>query len=460
MADTRFATMVADQRAFFHSGATLPVAYRLAQLQQLHTLIKLHEHAITAALYQDLHKAPEEAIANELILVYKEITLMMKHLKQWVKPQKAHTPFFLIPGRSYIHHEPYGCTLIVSPWNYPFLLTMLPLVGAIAAGNCVIVKPSEIASHTQTVLVDLINAHFPANYVHAFTGGPAQMQALLAEPFDYIFFTGGTAIGKIIMQAAAQHLTPLTLELGGKSPCIVDASADLEAAARRIMWAKTTNAGQVCIAPDFLYVHESCKETLLEKFKAQLQHFYGAEPQKSPSYGRIINARHFERIQKLMQRGRTRIGGQTDVSDLYIAPTIIDDVTWDDPIMQEEIFGPLLPVLTFARIEEVVTTLKPKPKPLALYLFSHTREHQTAITHQLSYGGGCINDCILQITNPALPFGGMGQSGMGAYHGRFSFDTFSHRKSIYHRTLNFDLKLQYPPYTEKKLYWLRRLMGQ
>ncbi len=460
MADTRYAATVAAQRAFFLTGTTLPVEYRIAQLQQLRALIEKNEAAITQALYQDLHKAPAESIANEIVLVYKEITFMCKHLKQWVTPQKVPTPFFLIPGRSRIHNDPYGCTLIVGPWNYPFLLMILPLVGAMAAGNCALLKPSEIAAHTQALLVDLINSHFPANYVHAIEGGPDEMQALLALKFDYLFFTGGTQIGKIMMQAAAQHLTPVTLELGGKSPCIVDPTADLDAAARRIMWAKTTNAGQVCIAPDFLYVHASCKEALIEKFKRHLYHFYGDDPLKSNSYGRIINPKHFERLQKLMQHGRIRLGGHTDASHLYIAPTVIDEITWEDPIMQEEIFGPILPIITYEHIDEVIATLKSKAKPLALYVFSQSRDTQDTLLTQLSYGGGCVNDCILQIVNPSLPFGGVGASGIGAYHGRYSFDTFSHRKGIYYRMLNFDSRLQYPPYTEKKLYWLRRLMGQ
>lgn len=453
-----FKKMIDEQRQFFNSGQTLPLSFRKQQLTKLKSLLQVHETQIAEALYKDLHKAPMEAIFNEILLVTKEIDFIIKNLHKWARPTKVPTPIILWPGRSEIHFEPHGCTLIIGPWNYPFMLVFSPLIGAICAGNCALIKPSEIAVHTQNLIAEIINTNFPSNYIKVIKAGPAETTQLLQEKFDYIFFTGGTQIGKIIMEAAAKHLTPLTLELGGKSPCIVDETADLSFAARRIAWAKTTNAGQVCIAPDFLYVHHSCKEQLIKKISEVLLQFYGNDPEKSASYGRIINKKHFERLLKLMQRGNILVGGKTNEAELYIEPTLIDGVTWDDPIMQEEIFGPLLPILTYDNLDEVIQVIKSRPQPLAFYLFTKNKENENKLLNQISFGDSCVNDCILHIANLNLPFGGVGLSGMGNYHGRYSFETFSHRKSVYKKTMLIDLKLEYPPFSKKKLWWIRQLL--
>lgn len=458
MEDIQFKTIINKQHQFFYSGKTLPISFRLQQLKKLKTLLQTYEPQIVKALKKDLNKADTEAVLHEILLVYSEIDHMIKQLPKWARPKKVHTPFpALWPGRSSIYLEPYGCVLIIAPWNYPFMLVMSPLVGAIGAGNCAIIKPSELATHTEVIITKIINEHFPSEYLHAIKAGPEEVSQLLQEKFDFIFFTGGTKIGKIIMEAAAKNLTPVTLELGGKSPCIVDQTADLDFTARRIIWGKFINAGQTCIAPDFLYVPAACKEVLVNKLKKVIHNFYGDDPQKSPSYGRIINKKHFERLIHLMHQGNIVIGGQTHADSLYISPTLIDGITWQDSIMQEEIFGPLLPILTYEKLEEVVDTLKQHPKPLALYLFTKSKETETQILTHVSFGGGCINDCLLHIANLNLPFGGVGSSGFGNYHGQYSFETFSHRKSVYKKTLLIDIKVEYPPYTNRKLWWLRRL---
>ncbi|RDI43744.1 aldehyde dehydrogenase [Aquicella lusitana] len=447
-----------QQRDFFATGATLPLAFRITQLKQLKSLLMTHEAEIANALKRDLNKAPTEAIFNEVLLVIKEINFALKQLHKWMRPKKVRTPFFLWPGRSEIRAEPYGSVLIMGPWNYPFMLIMLPLIGAISAGNCAVVKPSEMATCTEKLIVQLIKDYFTPGFIAAVTGGPDETQQLLREKFDYIFFTGSAAVGKIVMEAAARQLIPVTLELGGKSPCIVDKTADLDFAARRIIWAKTVNAGQTCIAPDYLYVHHSCKQTLIEKLQHAIQQFYSNDPKTSTSYGRIINQKHFSRLARLMQAGKTLSGGDRQEEALYIAPTLIDEITWNDPIMQEEIFGPLLPILTYDHIDEVIRNIKCQHKPLALYLFTRDRDSEKKILEQLSFGGGCVNDCMVQIANIHLPFGGVGQSGMGHYHGQYSFDLFSHHKSIYRKRLPFDARLEYPPYTSKKLWWIRQLL--
>lgn len=446
------------QRRFLATGATLPVDYRLEQLKKLKSLLEIHESKITTALKQDLNKAPFETIRDEVILVVKEIDFICKHLKKWMRPVSVKTPIPFWPGRSKIYYEPYGSVFIIGPWNYPLLLVLSPLIGALSAGNCALVKPSELAPNTQNLIENLLNDNFPVDYIHVVKGGPDVVTHLLEQKFDYIFFTGGTQIGKIIMTAAAKHLTPVTLELGGKSPCIVDETADLNYAARRIAWAKTTNAGQVCLAPDYLYVHESCKAELVKKIQETFVAFYGEQPESSDSYARIINKKHFDRLSKLMQKGNILWGGIINEHASYISPTLIDGVSWDDPIMQEEIFGPLLPILTYQKIEEVVQAVQSHQKPLALYLFSKNQATKNKLLQEVSFGGGCINDCLLHIANANLPFGGVGASGLGNYHGKFSFETFSHRKSVYTRTICIDSKVEYPPYSSRKLWWLRQLL--
>lgn len=459
MPNANFTNILERQRQFFATGVTLPLAFRIEQLKKIQSLLEIHEADIVNALQKDLRKAPMESILDEILLVTEEIKFILKNLSQWMKPKKVPTRSpILWPAKSRIHFEPYGSALIMGPWNYPFLLVMSPLIGAICAGNCAVIKPSEISSHTQNVIVQIINDNFPMEFLYAVKAGPDETTQLLQEKFDYIFFTGGTQVGKIVMQAAAKHLTPVTLELGGKSPCIVDPTANLDFAARRIAWAKSTNSGQVCIAPDYLLVHRSCKEALVDKLQQAFLKFYGENPEKSPSYGRIINQKHFERIKNLMKKGNILFGGQTNEADLYIAPTLIDGISWDDPIMQEEIFGPLLPILTYDKIDEVIHAIKQRPKPLALYLFTKNEETEKRVLQQVSFGGGCINDCILQVANISLPFGGVGDSGLGNYHGKSSFETFSHAKSIYKKTLEIDSGLEYAPYSNKKLWLIRELI--
>lgn len=459
MHDHSFQDVIDEQRQFFLSGATRPIAFRIEQLEKLKSILQMHEADIAAALQKDLHKPLTEAVLDEILLVLEEIKLIIKNLKKWSRPKKVSTPFpALWPGRSSIHYEPYGTVLIIGPWNYPFLLTISPLIGAISAGNCAVVKPSEIATHTQNLIVDLISNHFPSKYIAAIRATPDEMPTLLQAKWDYIFFTGGTHIGKIVMEAAAKQLIPVTLELGGKNPCLIDTDANLDFAARRVAWAKTTNAGQVCLAPDYLYVHHTQKDAFVQKLIRQFQQFYGDDPSTSTSFGRIINHKHFARLTKLMQKGRVLYGGKTIEKECYIAPTLLDQVTWDDPIMQEEIFGPLLPIFTYENIEDVINIIQTKPKSLALYLFTKNKAVEEKCMTNLSFGGGCINDCIMQVANLHLPFGGVGLSGIGQYHGWHSFETFSHKKAIYKKTMPIDFKLEYPPFTDTKRWWLRRIL--
>ncbi|MFZ2314616.1 MAG: aldehyde dehydrogenase [Gammaproteobacteria bacterium] len=451
--------LLEQQREFFASNTTKSIPFRIEQLKNLKKMLVTHESDILLALQMDLNKSFSESMMSEVLLILKEIDYAIKHLKQWSRPKKVKTPLLLFPGKSYIHTEPYGCTLIMSPWNYPIMLSFSPLIGAISAGNCAILKPSEVAPYTQHVIVELISKWFDPRHITALNLDATQTEQLLENQFDYIFFTGSTHIGKKIMSAAAKHLTPVTLELGGKSPCIVDETADLDFAARRIIWAKMLNAGQTCIAPDYLYVQQSCKEELVEKLRSVLQDFYGSDPERSTSFGRIINQKHLERLSHLLKAGNIIQGGKVDVETQYIAPTLIDNISWQDPIMQEEIFGPILPILTFDKIEILIANLKMQAKPLALYLFSSNQQTQQLVTDELSFGGGCINDCIMQVANHYLPFGGVGMSGMGGYHGEHSFQAFSHGKSIYRKSWLLDAKLEYPPFSEKKLRWVKWLFS-
>lgn len=454
-----FNDVVNKQKNYFASGATLPIDFRIEQLKKLQTLIQIHEADINTALKQDLHKAPMEAFISEIMIVNEEIDYIIKNLKKWAKPQKTSTPFpLLFPGSSYIYHDPYGCALIIAPWNYPFQLLMSPLIGAIAAGNCAIIKPSDMAINTADIITKIINDNFPSEFITSIEANAEQTNQLLQEKFDYIFFTGGTRVGQIVMEAAAKHLTPLTLELGGKSPCIIDQSTNLDYAARRIVWGKFMNAGQTCIAPDYLYVHQSCKNIFIEKLKETIKQFYTDNAKTNESYGRIINQKHFSRLENLMHAGKILFGGDINESELYISPTLIDGVNWNDPIMQEEIFGPLLPILSFDSINEVITMVNTHPKPLALYLFTNDKETESKVLNQISFGGGCVNDCVMHVANYHLPFGGVGASGLGAYHGKNSFETFSHSKGVYKKSWLYDIKLAYPPFSSRKMRWLKALL--
>ena len=438
---------IAKQRAFFATGKTKDYDFRVDQLNKLSQLIKEHQDSILKAVYDDLHKPAIEVFGSEILILLSEIKYVLKHLKSWMKPKKVGTPINLFPSSSFVYSEPLGLVLIVAPWNYPFALTIHPLIGAIAAGNCAILKPSEHTPHTSNAIAKIINTNFDPDFITAIEGGVEVNQELLVEKFDHIFFTGGTAIGKIVMEAAAKHLTPVTLELGGKSPCIVDADCNLETTAKRIIWGKFYNAGQTCVAPDYLLVQKSIKPALMQKLVECIKTFFGDDPQQSPDFARIVNHGQFDRLVTLLDQGKILIGGQSDRSDRFIAPTLIDQVSTNSKVMSEEIFGPILPILEYDQISEAIAFVNSQPKPLALYLFSNDKRKQEKILQEVSFGGGCFNDTIMHLGNPELPFGGVGNSGMGSYHGKASFDIFSHRKSVLKNSFLFDLKWRYPPYT-------------
>ncbi|MBV6621877.1 MAG: aldehyde dehydrogenase [Rivularia sp. (in: Bacteria)] len=459
-----FAETIHNQRDFFQTGQTKDISFRIQQLKILKQAIVDNEAAILNALKADLNKPFAESFLAEIVLVVKEIEYAIKHIKKWTKPQKKSTPWQFIPASATIYPQPLGVILIIGAWNFPFQLTIAPLIGAIAAGNCAILKPSEIACHTSNLIAEIFNQYFDKSYLTVIEGGVETSEQLLAEKFDRIFFTGGTAVGKIIMEAAAKHLTPVTLELGGKSPCIVDTDIDLKVAARRITWGKFLNAGQACLAPDYLLVNKKIKENLLNEIKKYLQEFYGENPAKSPDYARIINQKQFDRLVsylkdiKDLKNGKIIIGGETICDELYIAPTLIDEISWQDAIMQEEIFGPILPVIEFTNYQEVIDIVNSHPKPLALYLFSRNQSLQKQVIAGTSFGGGCINHTMIHYAAPCLPFGGIGNSGIGSYHGKASFDTFSHYKSIVKKPFILDVKLLYPPY-KNKLSLIKRIFG-
>jgi aldehyde dehydrogenase (NAD+) len=444
----RLQNILQQQRQFFATGATKPIEFRVAQLKALRQAVQDHEAAITAAVKADLHKSVFEAYAAELGVV-KDIDHALQRLRTWVKPKSVGVGLMQAPAWARIQPEPLGVVLIIGPWNYPIQLMLSPLVGAIAAGNCVVMKPSELAPESSQIIAKIMGQAFDPQYIAVVEGGVEASQAVLAQKFDHIFFTGGTAIGKIVMTAAAQHLTPVTLELGGKSPCIVDREIDVDTTARRIAWGKYMNAGQTCIAPDYLLVQRQIKPTLLQAIEAAIHQFYGDDPIHSDDYGRIISDKHYQRLTSLLPSGRILVGGQTQASDRYIAPTVMDQVSPDAPVMQDEIFGPILPVLEYDELEEAIAFVSARPKPLALYVFSKNKAVQQRVLQSTSSGGVCVNDTVLQVGVPDLPFGGVGDSGMGSYHGKTSFDTFSHFKSILYKPFWLDFKLRYAPYADK-----------
>ncbi|MFN6526992.1 aldehyde dehydrogenase [Nostoc sp. ChiSLP03a] len=445
------------QRDFFQTGKTKDVNFRIEQLKNLKQAIIEHEQSIVEALQADLHKPEVETYLTE-ISVIKDIDYAIKHLQNWTKPQKAAVSWDFFSYSARIYPEPLGVVLIIGPWNYPFQLIISPLIGAIAAGNCAIIKPSEIASHTSDVIAKIIAKHFDPAYLAVVEGGVEASQKLLAEKFDHIFFTGGTAVGKIIMAAAAKYLTPVTLELGGKSPCIVDTDINLEHTVRRITWGKFINAGQTCIAPDYLLVNKTIKKDLINGLEKSLKEFYGENPASSPDYARIISQKHFERLVSFLKDGEVVIGGENQPSERYIAPTLIDHVSLEDSVMQEEIFGPILPIIEYTDIAEAIALINSRPKPLALYLFSQDKNLQKRVLQETSSGGVCINDTVMQVGVSSLPFGGVGDSGIGNYHGKASFDTFSHKKSVLQNSFWLDLKWRYAPY-QGKLPLIKKLLG-
>jgi acyl-CoA reductase-like NAD-dependent aldehyde dehydrogenase len=445
------------QRDFFATNRTKEIAFRKTQLKKLKALIEDNEDAIVEVLHKDLHKHEFESYATEIGFVLVDLDKTIASLKSWAAPKKVKTPLFMQVASSKIQSEPYGNTLIIAPWNYPVQLLIAPLIGAIAAGNTAILKPSEYAQHTSALFTRLLNNAFDENYIKVIEGAVTETQFLLEEKFDYIFFTGSTNVGKIVYQAAAKHLTPVTLELGGKSPCIVDNDIHLERTAKRIVWGKFVNVGQTCIAPDYLLVNERIKAALVKKIQFYIKEFFGDNPQQSDSLGRIINERHFDRLIGYLENGKIITGGQHDKSDRYIAPTLLDKVNLDSPVMEEEIFGPILPIIEYNNLREAIDFIKARPKPLALYIFSKNDKKIDRILSETSSGGACINDTLMHIANPHLPFGGVGQSGIGAYHGQSSFDLFSHQKSVLHRSFMVEEPIRYAPYKLKRS-WLKKLM--
>lgn len=437
------------QQQFYASQQTKDIQFRKTNLIKLKTLIRQHESEITAALKQDLGKSAFEAYATEIGIVLEEISLHIKKVSKWAKTKKVSTQLAALPGASFLKPEAYGNTLIIAPWNYPFQLAFGPLIGAVSAGNCAIIKPSEISTHTEKAIQKLINDHFPKEYLHVVTGNAEMSKALLQLPFDLIFFTGSPRVGKIVMKAAAENLSKVILELGGKSPVIVDEDTNIHLTARRIIWGKLINAGQTCIAPDFVLVHHTQHQALLVALAEAIQRFYGPKPADHPDYPRIINEANVVRLAELMQAGNCVYGGQFVQKDRYFAPTIIDQPAEDTALMQEEIFGPILPVLPFHSLDEAISFVNKRPKPLALYLFSRNSKHLKKLTDQISAGGVTVNDTIMHFTNAKLPFGGIGNSGLGSYHGKASFEAFSHFKPIMKRATWIDIPLRYPPFGNK-----------
>ncbi|WP_212001389.1 aldehyde dehydrogenase [Chitinophaga sp. HK235] len=446
------------QHDYFDSGATLPYAFRKDMLKRLKKGVSQYESRILEALHQDLHKHPLEAYSSEVGFLYEEIAFTLANLKQWMEPEVVTSPFVTYPSSSRIYREPLGLTLIIAPWNYPFMLQLSPLIGAIAGGNCAILKPSELAPHTAAVIAAMIKEIFDPAFVTVVEGdGAAIIPALMAYRFDHVFFTGSIPVGKKIMEMAVPHLTPVTLELGGKSPCVVDDKVNIKVAAKRIIWAKFWNAGQTCVAPDYLLVHHRVKEEMVDAMKEAIVDFFGQNPASSEDYARMINSRRFDTVAAYLKEGHILHGGQTDRDKLYIAPTLLDDVEWDDPVMQEEIFGPVLPILTFEELPQAIQAIKKNPYPLALYVFTKSKKTEKALIEQVRFGGGCVNNALVHLTNPELPFGGAGYSGMGQYHGRYSFETFTHAKGMLKTGTWLDVPVKYPPF-KNKLGLMKRIM--
>ena len=447
--------LVVLQRQAFARNHPYSADERIVALERLQEAIQQRENEIAAALKWDLGKGQGEAYLTEIGMVLSELTYTIRHLSRWAAPRRVHTPLSQFPGRSMIIREPYGVVLIMAPWNYPFLLSLSPFIGAIAAGNHVILKPSNYAAATSRVIYQLVSQCFPAEQAAVILGGRVENQLLLDEKFDYIFFTGGKQVGRLVAEKAARHLTPTTLELGGKSPCIVDDSADIRLAARRIAFGKGLNAGQTCVAPDYVLVHETVMQPLLEEIAACFTDFYG-NALENPEWPKMISPRHYERAMGLLAREEIFYGGVGN--GVKIAPTLLHKASWASPVMQEEIFAPLLPVLPFKRLDDAITQIAAREKPLALYLFTRRSAVREKVLKKLSFGGGCINDTVIHLASSHLPFGGVGESGMGKYHGKHTFDTFTNQKAVLKKFRWPDFSFRYPPYTLKKLQTLRKFL--
>ncbi|WP_423737117.1 aldehyde dehydrogenase [Chitinophaga caseinilytica] len=438
------------QRRFFDSGATRSLQFRKSALKQLKKSLKRHEEAILAALRADLRKAPVEAFGSEVGLLYDEIDHTLTNLRQWMRPQPVSSPLMHYPSSSTVYREPKGLTLLIGPWNYPFQLVVNPLIGAVAAGNCAIVKPSELAPATEAVVAKVIADAFAPEHVTTVLGDGAKVvPEIMAYRFDHVFFTGSIPVGRKILEMAAPHLTPVTLELGGKSPCVVDAGADIKTAAKRIVWGKCWNAGQTCIAPDYVLADKKILPQLLEALRDAVTKFYGEDPAKSPDYPRIINDRQFDRLSGYLADGTVFSGGQSDRADKYIAPTILTDIKPDAKVMKEEIFGPILPVIPYSGTDEAVKIIAANPYPLSLYIFTKSSRTAKTLVEKVAFGGGCINNTLVHFTNLEMPFGGIGPSGMGRYHGKYSFDEFTHVKGVMKTGTWLDVPVKYPPFGNK-----------
>ncbi len=451
--------IVNEQKDYFYSGATLDVSFRKKSLKKLLSVIKKRESEIAEAIAKDFKKPLFESFITESGIIEDEIKFMLKRTVKLAKIKRAKTPVFHFRSSSYIVPEPYGNVLVISPWNYPFQLALSPLIGAVAAGNCAVIKPSELSPNTSEIIAEIIAESFMPGHVCVVNGGREVSEALLDEKFDYIFYTGGENVGKIVMRKASENLTPVTLELGGKSPCIVDKTADIDLSAKRIVWGKFLNAGQTCVAPDYILVDESVSEELKKRMVHYINKFYGTEPRKSPDYARIINERHTARLIGLMKDCSIYFGGDSDEKEKYISPTIINSPTWESPVMNEEIFGPILPVINYSDLDSVLDIIKKSSKPLALYLFSKSKTTESEIMMTVSFGSGAVNDTIINAGSAYIPFGGVGSSGMGSYHGIKSFETFTHYKGIIKKSNAIDINLRYPPYTDKKLKLLKKILG-
>lgn len=449
-----------EHKEFFHTGSTKTLQFRLEQLRKLKDGIQRYEKRIIKALYKDLGKSEFEAYVTEVGFLLDSINNTMKNLKKWMKPEKVKTPFTLWPAKSFIMKEPYGTVLIIGPYNYPFQLLIEPLIGVIATGNCAVLKPSENTPHITSVVNELISELFDKSYVRVIEGEKETTSTLIHAPFDYIFFTGSVQVGKIVMEAAAKNLVPVTLELGGKSPAIVDKTANIDLAAKRIVWGKLLNTGQTCIAPDYMMVHSDVKEELISKMKETIVNYYGENSMQSKDYGRIVNERQFDRLASIIEQDKENVifGGTSVKENLYIEPTLLEAKSWSDAAMQDEIFGPILPIMEYDQLEMAIQTINKRPKPLALYVFTEDKQCEEEVLSRLSFGGGCINDTIFHSANSHLPFGGVGNAGIGAYHGKYSFDLFSHHKSIVKKSTKMDVSFVMPPYSEKKMDFIRKFL--
>lgn len=458
MTEQEIKDILQQQNHFFSSGKTIPAEFRLKQLESLKESMIRHEADLAAALKEDLGKSRMESYMCEIGLTLSELTWMQKHLRSLMRSKRVSTPAAQFAAKSFRSPSPYGTVLIMSPWNYPVLLTLDPLIDAIAAGNTAVVKPSAYAPCTFDVMKTMIEECFPAHYVAVVDGGRAENQALLQQRFDMIFFTGGKTVGREVLRHAAEYLTPVTLELGGKSPCIVDSTAKIRLAAKRIVFGKYLNCGQTCVAPDYILCDKRIRDELITAILAEIEKQFGKEPLKNPNYGKIINEKHFERILGLINGEKLVYGGQSEPESLRIAPTVLNNITWDDAVMGEEIFGPLLPILTFDTLDEALDTVESHPHPLALYFFSEDKAAQKKVLDTCRFGGGCINDTIIHLATSDMPFGGVGESGMGSYHGRVGFETFSHYRSIVDKKTWMDLPIRYQKYTGLKEKMMRMFL--